>query len=288
MDYNLGEMFEDFRIARGYSLRGLAEDVCSPKTISHFEQGAGQMNVRLFFTLMGKMEATWDEYINLIDPVSYKMHGINRKINQASKYGDYEALQNVHQEILALYNELPAHTRLVDSMMAACELRLQHLNRDFKRNEKYIQSLEDYFMNVEEWSVISINLLAKTCTSLPAGICVSFAKDIIAQHQETSELDERTALKFTACINIVNHLMIHDIHDKAFELLVKIKDTLITDNLYKAKIKFDFTYSLYLYNVGEFVAAKQLIQKIIPIYQHLDNQYYLKNKHLFDIVLSGG
>lgn len=267
---NLGNTFREIRISKGMTLSETSEGILSVPFLSKYERGNTDISTTNFFTLMDKLNTSFDEF-NLLHS-NVDRHSQNFFLKELAKclINEDIYLLNILIDKEQIFFEVDKNIRHQHNTI----LLRQYINKfskiPFDNNQ--IKKIVNYLLQVEDWGYYELSLYGNSLFCLPLKNIdflskIAYKKAVIFSNLSRNQNELSLILMNT----IVTLLDAKELNSVQSIINLTDKNLLGSKNYYEIN-KLNFLKGILDIKKGKKEEGKSSCMKALDIMQHMGNE----------------
>lgn len=205
-----GEILRQIREQKGFTLKELAEGICSISFLSKFERGDSEITLGLFSRILEKLMMSFDEFLfvhNEFQPS--RLEQFFKAVSLAYKQGDSVALRKLREQEMKKWKKSGVemyryHVLMLD--VYECIIDNKTMGEEEIQKED-IQKLSDYFFGVEVWGHYEFLLYNGTMLFLEPELVLQLSRTAYEKSIRYQEYQKVNEIIGTILMNTIIYLL---------------------------------------------------------------------------------
>ncbi|MFD1928820.1 helix-turn-helix domain-containing protein [Sporosarcina siberiensis] len=204
-----GVTLRQIREHKGWTMKEVADGICSISFLSKFERGDSDITLGLFTKVLDKLMMSFDEFLFVHDEFQLgQLEQFFKSISTAYKRGDSAAIRTLKEQEMKKWKQtgIEAYQYHV-LMLEMYESILDNKVIDEKSNKQEIQKLSDYFFGVEVWGYYEFTLYNATMLFLDADMVLQLSRTAYEKSIRYKEFQRVNEVIGTILMNTIIYLL---------------------------------------------------------------------------------
>ncbi|MFJ8516687.1 helix-turn-helix domain-containing protein [Lysinibacillus xylanilyticus] len=282
---NLGFIFRDIRMDKGYSLKDIADGILSVSFLSKFERGDSDISLSKFYLLLERLNMTLDEFSFISNDYNLtQVETLMKNVRNAYENNNINLLYKLEQEEIYMWKKYNLSNHRYNSIMIRA--LAYDLNKQLELNQEDITLLNEYLFKVENWGFYETMLFGNSMSILSIDSIIIFSKEILIKTQLYSRIRKNKEKLIRVLLNTIFYCIESKRPLSALHFIISVEKILDRhSDLYFEKVKLLYLNGIYKIISGNSNVGIDMSNKAIQIMKALgdinavnNHEIYLKGK----------
>ena len=277
---NLGLIFRDIRMDKGYSLKDIADGILSVSFLSKFERGDSDISLSKFYLLLERLNITLDEFSFISNDYNpTQVEALMKNVRNAYENNNINLLYKLEQEEIYKWKKYNFSSHRYNSIMIRA--LAYDLNKQLELNEEDITLLNEYLFKVENWGFYEIMLFGNSMSILPIESIITFSKEILNKTQLYSRVKKNKEKLIRVLLNTIVYCIESNRLSSALHFIISTEKILERhSDLYFEKVKLLYLSGIYKVISGNSDVGIVMSNKAIKIMDALGDINAVNNHEI--------
>ncbi|WP_427108066.1 helix-turn-helix domain-containing protein [Lysinibacillus xylanilyticus] len=278
---NLGFIFRDIRMDKGYSLKDIADGILSVSFLSKFERGDSDISLSKFYLLLERLNMTLDEFSFISNDYNLtQVETLMKNVRNAYENNNINLLYKLEQEEIYMWKKYNLSNHRYNSIMIRA--LAYDLNKQLELNQEDITLLNEYLFKVENWGFYETMLFGNSMSILSIDSIIIFSKEILIKTQLYSRIRKNKEKLIRVLLNTIFYCIESKRPLSALHFIISVEKILERhSDLYFEKVKLLYLNGIYKIISGNSNVGIDMSNKAIQIMNALGDINAVNNHEIY-------
>lgn len=277
MKENIGKTIHKIRINKGMKQKDLKDNTISISQISNIEKGLQTPSAEKFIVLLGKLNATYDEFIYLMEN-----EYLTTKTTMENQLAEFVKRQNVNglkklakeaADSFAQYGDIYFHHIELKSL-AMIEVILG--NNEYQSAREYLHPIKEYLDNIDEWGRYEMRLIGNCLFMFDVDTAISLGEKALNFIEKNYSFYKNENIAGVLLTNLavytLDYSQYHHLALKYTQLSISLATT--TNDATRV-LRSNIIYQVACYKMGNGLYNEEKLKSLIKTFELLEwqNEY---------------